>query len=107
MPRIDDIKVQEKVFKKKEYRSWDGNLLEKLKLTEDSDNNSSTSSSEKDKSKTTKNEQTASNNATPVKEKLGFNKGSNRVQLESDQSSDKVQLNPNIGVQLGFASDRA
>ena len=37
MPRIDDIKAQEKVFKKKEYRSWDGNLLEKLKLTDNKD----------------------------------------------------------------------
>ena len=132
MPRIDDIKVQEKVFKKKEYRSWDGNLLEKLKLTDDKDDSGHISSNQgKDKAvRNTKSDNKSPNpkTDTPSNGKLGFNKGSNEVQLESNQGSDKVQqgfnkgsnevqlesnqgsdkvqLNPNIGVQLGFVSDR-
>ena len=132
MPRIDDIKVQEKVFKKKEYRSWDGNLLEKLKLTDDKDDGAHISAKQgKNKAeKHTQSENKSPNHNTdaPNNEKIGFNKGSNRVQLESSQGSDEVQqgfnkgsdevqlessqgsdevqLNPNIGVQLGFCSDR-
>ena len=40
MPRIDDLKVQNKVFKKKDYRSWDGNLLDKLRLPKENINES-------------------------------------------------------------------
>ncbi len=130
MPRIDDIKVQEKVFKKKKYRSWDGNLLEQLKLTNYNDD-SSHILSEQNKNKVTKkanSEQKSSKTIASNNKRLRFNKGSNRVQSEFNQSSDKVQqefnkssnevqlepnqgpdevqMNPNIEVQLGFISDR-
>jgi len=82
MPRIDDLKIQEKVFKKTDYRSWDGNLLEKLKLTDDVNPPSPQEIKPKDRETTVKRE----------KQKVGKNKAS------------KASTNR---VQLGFMVDRA
>ncbi len=131
MPRIDDIKVQEKVFKKKEYRSWDGNLLEKLKLTDLSDQTSprkisaldrqasiNTESQKLETNQLNDNRVQSEFNSGSIKARQEFDQGSNGVQQELNQGSNEVQLGPakssntvqldaNREAQLGFITDRA
>ncbi len=128
MPRIDDFTVNKKVFKKKEYRSWDGNLIETLKIKSDTELPVKTSAESaavipvvEEKTITTSEEpinpisqrvQLGFNKGSTVVQiesnkgsnrvQLGFNKGSNEVQLESNQGSIRVQENS----ELGFITDR-
>jgi hypothetical protein len=96
MPRIEDIKSN---FKKKEYRAWDSNLLDALKIPKNETDNTN-SIEDKDKTVSLPNDQTQekkpkSNSLNEVQ--LGFNKGSNKVQLESNHSSNRVQSGFNKG----------
>lgn len=132
MPRIDDLKVQEKVFKKKEYRSWDGNLLEKLKLADHANPISPQKTEPPDREPPINTEsqraETSQANENPNRVQLesksssirvqqefdqgsnevhqGFTKSSTEVQLKSNKGSNIVQLDANSEVQLGFVTDR-
>ena len=108
MPRIDDLAVSKKVFKKKEYRSWDGNLIDTLKLKKDvepsADNNESSSVSAKQsvavkssieerstaQEKTLDRQESTGFIANLIGVQSGFGKGSSVVQLESNKGSSKA-----------------
>lgn len=119
MPRIDDIKIQDKVFKKKEYRSWDRNLLDKLKIPRNKNQTKvqsvPISNAEAESSPSLIGVQIEANQGSN-KVRIGFDKDSTTVQPEFDQgsskvlvefnnSSNRVQANPDKRVQLGFILD--
>ncbi|MBV9576009.1 MAG: hypothetical protein JO149_05255 [Gammaproteobacteria bacterium] len=94
MPRIDTEGLKTG-FKKKEYRAWDNNLLETLKMPKENLEADSTSPSSKNET----DKDIEQNQSVD----LGFNQGSIRVQLESNQGANRVQSGLNkgsIGVQL-------
>lgn len=103
MPRIDDLAINKKVFKKKEYRSWDGNLVETLKIKPDTEAPAPirekqivhaeesaviTTVAPEQKPEIKTNDIIA---PTEPRVQLGFNKGSSVVQLESNKGSNRVQ----------------
>ncbi len=92
MPRIDDKKVQSKIFKKKEYRSWDNNIVDKLKIKESAGDkkiptNNVSSISEAHQISSDK----VIQNPNSHLQEIELNKGSKGVHKESQKSSDRVQ----------------
>jgi hypothetical protein len=120
MPRIDDAENLKTGFKKKEYRAWDNNLLETLKIPKEKREDEPSSQPSK-KQETVKNIEENQSvdlgfNKGSISVQSGFNQGSNEVQLESDQGSIEVrsgfnqsaigvQAENNNRVQLGFNED--
>lgn len=120
MPRIDSENLKAG-FKKKEYRAWDNNLLERLKIPKEKrDDESATTQSAQKPVPTQEIKNIEENqpvdlgfNQGSIGVQSGFNQGSDTVQLESVQGSNKVQSEFNQGsigvpkeegnrVQLGF-----
>ena len=101
MPRIDTENLKAG-FKKKEYRAWDTNLLERLKIPKEKRDNESIDTQNSSKpTLVDKNHKIELNQSVD----LGFNSGSISVQSVSDQGSNRVQLESNQGsieVQSGF-----
>lgn len=100
MPRIDTENLKTG-FKKKEYRAWDNNLLETLKIPKEKRDEEPLTQPPKKPSTT----QTIENVEKNQPVDLGFNQGSIRVQQESNQGSIEVQSGFNkssIEVQSGF-----
>lgn len=120
MPRIDEEKLKAG-FKKKEYRAWDNDLLERLKISKEKREDEQTPQTSR---KTVPTQEIKKNiekkqsvdlrfNQGSIEVQSEFNQGSNTVQLESDQSSNEVQSGLNQSsisvrneeanrVQLGF-----
>jgi len=104
MPRIDAEKLKAG-FKKKEYRSWDNNLLEKLKMPKEKHDDEFTDSQAPHKSAPVqkiknieKNQEVELEfNKGSIGVHSGFNQGSDAVQLESVQGSHEVQSEFNQG----------
>jgi DNA-binding MarR family transcriptional regulator len=115
MPRIDNIKTN---FKKKEYRAWDSNLLDTLKipktqLEEDKPVTAQETTTPQEVIKNTSPELVSNqgSNTVQLESNKGSievqsvsNQGSNTVQLESNEGSIKVHPTETIRVQLGFNS---
>src|SRR5688572_30376974 len=81
MPRIDTESLKT-TFKKKEYRAWDNNLLETLKIPQEKLEDNPPSPSKK--------QEPVKNIEENQSVDLGFNKGSIEVQLESNKGSIEV-----------------
>ncbi len=119
MPRID-VESLKTGFKKKEYRAWDNNLLESLKIPKEKGEEKVVSRTESKPEPTPEIKNIDKNqsvdlvsNSGSISVQSGFNSGSDRVQLESNQGSIEVQSGFNQGsisvlkeeanrVQLGF-----
>ena len=100
MPRIDAEEIKAG-FKKKEYRAWDTNLLERLKIPKEKTDEQA-APEPTPKSRVAAEIKNIQENQTVD---LGFNQGSIRVHLESNKGSNGVQLESNQGsieVQSGF-----
>jgi len=98
MPRIDTENLKTG-FKKKEYRAWDNNLLETLKIPKEKRD-------DEPSSQPTKQPEAVKNIDKNQPVDLGFNKGSIRVQSGFNKGSNEVQLESNkssIEVQSGFS----
>lgn len=120
MPRIDSENLKSD-FKKKEYRAWDNNLLERLKIPKEKRENEPTFTQPTKRAIPAQEIKNVGENQPvelgfnqgSIEVQSGFNQGSNTVQLEATQGSNEVQSEFNQGsvsvqkeegnkVQLGF-----
>ncbi|WP_010598980.1 hypothetical protein [Rickettsiella massiliensis] len=104
MPRIDSFEVKNKTFKKKAYRSWDGNLFEKLKLPKNTEEQNFVQEQIEPANNLKSGNSSLSGhkefNEGSNKAQLASNKGSISVHKELNEGSNKAQLASNKGLNL-------